>query len=79
MVDNEMLQAMRQLIQEELEPLRQSIHQELEPIKKDIASLQAAVLGIDNDVGRIEEKMDDMVSAVQTNSFDIAKLRNKVS
>lgn len=53
--------------------------QEISSLKKDLAATQMAVLNNGEAINRIEEKVDDLVSVVKTNSFDIARLRNKVS
>ena len=57
-VDKEMLQAISEMMEAKLEEkLKQNFSEKLAPIVKDIHDLQAAVLGIDGDLARVEEKM----------------------
>ena len=86
MVDKEMLQAIGDMMDEKLEERLKPIQEKLVNIETRLTSVEAKVDELNNIANQAlivasetREKVDVMTSAIKTNSYDIAYLRNKVS
>ena len=89
MADQELLKAMRQMLQEELAPIRKeqasireeitSIKQRLEIVETKLDAVGEAVVQNSLKISEIQEMLKVMTSVIKTNSFDIAWLKSKVS
>ena len=74
MTDQELLQAIGQVVEAKIEPIRQDIH----TIKEDVRALQENYTKLERRVGRLEEKVDRLESRMDSLEETVGGLKETV-